>query len=503
MEVSPDRSTRECQSKLFRKYHAEMCEVLVSTSCLECLALDLYSNCIIDEVTKNCVLNEVESLQAANNLLESVKIVFRQNPKKFWHILCIMEEQQILKSIVQNIKQKASLSIESDTHSRVEQSSTILWSLDQEEIEASSKTAHNARKYVSEMFRKCYSQMCKILVTSHSSFKNFTMHLYSSGYIDVHTKQSVLNESKGFRAANNLLGPVKIVLEQSPEKFEHFLWIMEQQKILHHIVHEIRQDAQVKLLISNEMKHGNSTVSEISDEMMQGNSTVLRESDETKQGNSTVLRESDEMMQGISTVLRESDETKQGNSTVLRESDEMKHGNSTVSDEMRHGNSRESDEMKQGNSTMSRESDETKQGNSTVSRESDEMKQGNSTVLGESDEMKQGNSTVSSSVTHNLAASVVLKEHTPVLLGLLSDPDKLSNELWASNLLSDGVRDRIETTSGISRYDKSSMILTEVLRYIKLPESEDAFVRFCNVLKNHGQPGLKEIAEKMISLVTD
>ena len=86
-----------------------------------------------------------------------------------------------------------------------------------------------------------------------------------------------------------------------------------------------------------------------------------------------------------------------------------------------------------------------------------------------------------------------------MLLGLLSDPDKLSDELWAKDLLSDAVRDRIKTTLGICRYDKASMILTEVSRYIELPASSDAFIQFCDVLVNHEQPGLKEIAEKMIS----
>ena len=90
-----------------------------------------------------------------------------------------------------------------------------------------------------------------------------------------------------------------------------------------------------------------------------------------------------------------------------------------------------------------------------------------------------------------------------MLLGLLSDPDKLSDELWAKELLSSAVRDRIKTTLGFSRYDKASTILTKVSRYIELRDSKDAFVQFCDVLVNHGQPGLKKIAEKMTSLVTD
>ena len=123
------------------------------------------------------------------------------------------------------------------------------------------------------------------------------------------------------------------------------------------------------------------------------------------------------------------------------------------------------------------------------------MVPGNSTRTRKSDEMMSNHSL-------QCTAFIVLKEHTPMLLGLLSDPDKLSDELWAKELLSDVVIDRIKTTLGISRYDKASMILTEVSRYIELPDSNDAFVRFCEVLVNHGQPGLKEIAVKMISLVS-
>ena len=129
-----------------------------------------------------------------------------------------------------------------------------------------------------------------------------------------------------------------------------------------------------------------------------------------------------------------------------------------------------------------------------MSRESDEIVQGNSTVSKESCE--------SSSVAHMNPASIVLKEHNPMLQNLLSDPDKLSDELWAKQLLSSAVRERIKTTLGFSRYDKASMILTEVSRYIELPDSKDVFIPFCDVLVNHGQPGLKEIAEKMISIVT-
>ena len=148
--------------------------------------------------------------------------------------------------------------------------------------------------------------------------------------------------------------------------------------------------------------------------------------------------------------------------------------------------------MMQSNSTVLRESNEKMQGNTPATRKSNEIVQSNSTVTRKSDELTS---------CHSLqnTAFIVLKEHTPLLLRLLSDPDKLSDELWAKELLSDAVRDRIETTLGISRYDKARMILTEVSRYIELPDSNDVFIQFCEALINHGQPGLKEIAEKMIS----
>ncbi len=150
---------------------------------------------------------------------------------------------------------------------------------------------------------------------------------------------------------------------------------------------------------------------------------------------------------------------------------------------------------------MLKESDDTIHGNTTVLKESDDVI--HSTALRESDDTIHGNSTFTHSVTHDNTPFNILKTHTAVLLGILSDPDKLSDELWAKDLLSDGVRDRIKTTLGISRYDKASMILIDVSRYMKVLDSNDTFIQFCDVLINHGQPGLNEIAKKMIALLTD
>ncbi len=226
-----------------------------------------------------------------------------------------------------------------------------------------------------------------------------------------------------------------------------------------------------------------------SDDVIHGNETVLRESDH---GNSTKLKKSDH---GNSTVLIESDH---GNSTELKESD---HGNSTVLIESTdHGNSTELKESDHGNSTVLIESDHC---NSTELRESNDVKCGTATVLRESDDVMHGNSTLAHLVTHDNIPYNILKTHTPVLLGIISDPDKLSDEVWAKELLSDGVRDRIKTTLGISRYDKASMILIDVSRYMKASDSNDTIIKFCDILINHGQPGLKEIAEKMIALLTD
>ena len=188
--------------------------------------------------------------------------------------------------------------------------------------------------------------------------------------------------------------------------------------------------------------------------------------DETTATSATIST-SQEMMQSNSTVLRESNEKMQSNTPAMKKSNEIVQSNSTVE-----------------SMSVSRESDGNIHGNSTTPCISDE------TML-----------SVSTSVTHVNPAFIVLKEHTPMLLGLLSDPDKLSDELWAKDLLSSAVRDRIKTTLGFSRYNKASMILTEVSRYIELPDSKDVFTQFCDLLVNHGQPGLKEIAEKMISLV--
>ncbi len=248
--------------------------------------------------------------------------------------------------------------------------------------------------YSPELLRKYHAQICNVLAVSKCSYESLTLDFYSNGIIDELTKCSVLNDQASLQGADNLLGHVKIVLDGSPEKFTDVLRILQQQQMLKSIVQDIRNEGTLSKVIQPQI------------------------------------------MQSISPVLRESDH---GNATVLIESDDVIHSNAILTH----------------------------------------------------------------SVTHDNTPYNILKTHTPVLLGIISDPDKLSDDLWAKELLSDGVRDRIKTTLGISRYDKTSMILIDVSRYMMVSDSNDTFIQFCDILINHGQPGLKEIAEKMIALLTD
>ena len=94
----------------------------------------------------------------------------------------------------------------------------------------------------------------------------------------------------------------------------------------------------------------------------------------------------------------------------------------------------------------------------------------------------------------------ILTRHTPRLLGIVSDPQKLSNELCAKMLLSEATKDKI-TTPAIGRHKKIRMIMDEVSLDFQQTEDKDRFIRFCNVLKEHGQPGLTELAEEMLSSI--
>ena len=103
-----------------------------------------------------------------------------------------------------------------------------------------------------------------------------------------------------------------------------------------------------------------------------------------------------------------------------------------------------------------------------------------------------------SSSTGDTSPRDILKRHTSELLGIISDPDKLAVDLWSADLIPDPVKDNVLTTVGLSRFQKANKLVDEVYRSLKVFNSPDILVKFCEVLNIHQDPGLTRIADEML-----
>ena len=86
--------------------------------------------------------------------------------------------------------------------------------------------------------------------------------------------------------------------------------------------------------------------------------------------------------------------------------------------------------------------------------------------------------------TADIYPHIILKKHTSELLGIISDPDKLAVDMWSADLVPDPVKENVLTTIGLSRFQKSSKLLDEVYRSLKVFKRSDILVKFCEVLKH-------------------
>ena len=104
------------------------------------------------------------------------------------------------------------------------------------------------------------------------------------------------------------------------------------------------------------------------------------------------------------------------------------------------------------------------------------------------------NTTLSSTSPHH----IILKRHTSELLGIISDPDKLAVDLWSADLIPDPVKDNVLTTVGLSRFHKANKLVDEVYRSLKVFNSPEILVKFCEVLNIQHNPGLTRIADEVL-----
>ena len=92
----------------------------------------------------------------------------------------------------------------------------------------------------------------------------------------------------------------------------------------------------------------------------------------------------------------------------------------------------------------------------------------------------------------------IIKSHLPKLVCATTDPERLANDLFSVNMLSGSVRNRVLTTSGLSQYDKSSLLLEEFLCYLSIFNDRQTLISFCNVLTRQDNPALTRISQLLI-----
>ena len=91
-----------------------------------------------------------------------------------------------------------------------------------------------------------------------------------------------------------------------------------------------------------------------------------------------------------------------------------------------------------------------------------------------------------------------MKSHLSKLLEATTDPDRLANDMSAAYLISESIKDKILTTSGLSNYDKASALLKEFLHYLKVYNEAQTLELFCIVLTQQDNPVLKRISEEIL-----
>ena len=93
----------------------------------------------------------------------------------------------------------------------------------------------------------------------------------------------------------------------------------------------------------------------------------------------------------------------------------------------------------------------------------------------------------------------ILKRHFSEILDVVYDANRLANDLWAVNLISNVVKDDIITTSTVSRYEKASKLLNEVQRSLKTSKNSKALILLCEVLTKQGNSAILMICNTMLN----
>ena len=82
-------------------------------------------------------------------------------------------------------------------------------------------------------------------------------------------------------------------------------------------------------------------------------------------------------------------------------------------------------------------------------------------------------------------------------LGVISDTERLANDLSSHDLIPYEVKDDVITTN-LSRYQKASKLLNEVQRLLRYSNEPEILMLYCEVLMNLKNPALTRIVEDIL-----
>ena len=92
----------------------------------------------------------------------------------------------------------------------------------------------------------------------------------------------------------------------------------------------------------------------------------------------------------------------------------------------------------------------------------------------------------------------ILKRHFSEILDVVSDPNRLANDLWGVDLISNVVKDNIISTPSVPRYEKASILLNEVQRSLKVNENPETLISLCKVLTNQKNSVISMICKTVL-----
>ena len=84
------------------------------------------------------------------------------------------------------------------------------------------------------------------------------------------------------------------------------------------------------------------------------------------------------------------------------------------------------------------------------------------------------------------------------MLGAISDPERLANDLSSVNLIPYPVKDDVITTN-LSHYQKASKLLNEVERSLRVFNKPETLISYCEVLRKQKNRSLAIIAQNMLT----